>query len=97
MTIARFNDMTAQLPAPIELPDLRQAEDNLVKARQEETNSRAIADQKREATARADTAAQEAQRAAPRILSRPSFGRPPALAGYRAVTFARDHGETCAQ
>ncbi len=58
----------AQLPAPIELPDLRRAEDNLVKAREQETRSRAVANHRREAAARAATVAQEAQRAARKII-----------------------------
>ena len=52
-----------QLPALIEPPDLRQAEENLVQARQEETHVRGVADHRREAAAQADAAAQEAQRA----------------------------------
>ena len=56
-----------QLPALIELPDLRQAEEDLVQARQEETHVRGVADHRREAAARADAAAQEAQRAARKI------------------------------
>ena len=60
----------AQLPARIELPDLRQAEENLVKAREEETHVRGVADHSREAAARADTAAQEAQSATRKIVRR---------------------------
>ena len=52
-----------QLPALIEPPDLHQAEENLVQARHEETHVRGVADHRREAAARADAAAQEAQRA----------------------------------
>src|SRR5271170_782592 len=59
----------ARPPALIELPDLRQAEDHLVQAREAETRVRGVADHSREAAARADTAAQAARGAA-RIIAR---------------------------
>jgi exonuclease SbcC len=57
----------AELPAPLELPDLCQLEERFAKAREDEAHARAAAREKGEAAAGAQTAAQEADRAARRI------------------------------